>query len=299
MARTGHRIASVKPELPVTQAAAETLRLRLSPLPDLVRQAGRKGKVSPEVVHALRVGSRRAAAALRVYAETLPREGRRWWERRLRKWRRRAGVVRRFDVLLRRLMERKADAAFIEQLQVERAAAFDELRERLQSGPSEQRLAGRQAELIQGIRWRAEQEPSVAEWAAQALAAELDAFLAAEPKVRGDLAALHAFRIAGKRLRYALELLAAVRGGSDDSLLAQVEEFQSRLGAVQDGVDATGYFGRSLESIRDVRELQGIERHLKHESAALRELLREFWMFWRGLRGGIRRLRRQSERRGK
>ena len=56
-----------------------------------------------EPVHQLRVSTRRATAVLQLFEAMLPRNRRRWFEKRLKQIRRTAGIARDLDVLVTRL----------------------------------------------------------------------------------------------------------------------------------------------------------------------------------------------------
>src|SRR5262245_2600601 len=89
----------------VAGVAVRSLRHRLDAvlhyLPLAAEQAGQSG----EHVHQLRVWTRRADAALRLYRELTPRRRSRRMRKRLRRVRRAANDARDCDVLLRRLGE--------------------------------------------------------------------------------------------------------------------------------------------------------------------------------------------------
>src|SRR5262245_3086583 len=95
----GKWIAGLSSETPVSKAAREVLAVRL----DAVNQTGGQAVeafTDPEAVHKLRVATRRARAALDMFAGALPRKALRRGRKTLRKLRRAAGAVRNLDVLL-------------------------------------------------------------------------------------------------------------------------------------------------------------------------------------------------------
>src|SRR5262249_32604120 len=102
------------------------------------------------------------------------------------------------------------------------------------------RFARRIDKLLDRVRVRTEEDRSgaatpFARWAHRQLRAVVEPFLRAIPADHTDAAALHQFRIRGKELRYAMELLA---GAFPESLRTElypaVEAIQDRLGEVND-----------------------------------------------------------------
>jgi CHAD domain-containing protein len=294
MARNGSRIPGLKPDLPVTAAAARTLEVRLAPLASLVARAGRGRSPNADAIHNLRVGCRRAAAALLVYRELLPGPACDWWQKRLRKLRRAAGSIRTLDVLIRRMEEHHPTSPLIETWAGERKERLDPFRKQLGKLPTDERLEARQQELLTGVVWKGEgDEPTFAAWAAGPLATAVDEFLAAEPEDHGCFTALHDFRVAGKRLRYTLELLGAAIGDEAAAATPVVEEFQSRLGGIQDRYDACRRLGAALDELHmldDVRTITGV---LHAESSAVEHDIESFWRFWKTAKPQLRKLRRK------
>ena len=96
----GKWIEGLTPEMPVAEAATAVLAARLEVVRHYLPLAAEKPYDDPEYVHQLRVGTRRAGAALRVFADCLPRKHRRMARRRLREIRRAAGDARDWDVFL-------------------------------------------------------------------------------------------------------------------------------------------------------------------------------------------------------
>ena len=87
MARPQKWLTGVQAEMPVAEAAQVALALRLSAVRKLLKTAAQTAcdpDENVEAVHQLRIGTRRAAAALRLFDEVLPRKEARWFRRRLR-----------------------------------------------------------------------------------------------------------------------------------------------------------------------------------------------------------------------
>jgi CHAD domain-containing protein len=113
----------------------------------------------------------------------------------------------------------------------------------------ERRLAGKRwetriVEMCAGVRWHGRgRQPTFAKAARRRLRPPLEGFLRASRADLADLEAVHRFRIAGKRLRYVMEVLAgAMPKGFRKQLYRQIEDLQERLGAVNDHVTAARRF---------------------------------------------------------
>src|SRR5690348_13755555 len=102
----GKWISALKPETPVEAAARHVLFARLEVVKDYLPRAALEADKDIEYVHQLRVGTRRADAALRIFADCLPKKSYRRGRRRLKRIRRAAAAARDWDVFLAELLER-------------------------------------------------------------------------------------------------------------------------------------------------------------------------------------------------
>ena len=107
----GKWIRDLMPETPVEEAARHVLFVRLQVVQDYLPRAALEADDDVEYVHQLRVGTRRADAALRIFAGCLPGKTYRKARKHLKRLRRAAGAVRDWDVFLADLLgrEKKAD----------------------------------------------------------------------------------------------------------------------------------------------------------------------------------------------
>lgn len=290
----GPWVAGLKPDLPVTSAAAITLQARIRPVAELLARVDRG--LSVRRVHELRVACRRASAAIELYRDLLPNRPARWWLQRLRKIRKAAGALRAFDVLHHRIENEHSGKPAQSQFKQKRRVLAEETLERLQQLSHPRRYESRLAELVDSITWSPGEPPPQREWVRASLAAALEDFLAAEPAERDDLAALHRFRIAGKRLRYTLELIGDGGGPAVRELYPDVEALQSLLGGIQDGRDACRHFGRSIEDRTSVADIQQVVQQLESEANRLWEQVQAFWNAWKPVRQTIVRLQRSTKR---
>jgi CHAD domain-containing protein len=210
---------------------------------------GKKAKralARARAVHDLRVETRRASAALALYAEFLPPGKARRVEKQLKMLRRAAGEARDLDVLTdagNNMMGRLAPALL--------AAAHRRRRKAQRSLVRAARLcrdgdfSGRAEKLLRGLRRRARRNPGpdLAAWSRANLRRFVTAFFAASPRNLGNLGAndasalrtLHHFRVAAKQLRYALEMLSgALQPQAANRPLKGMAEVQRRLGFITD-----------------------------------------------------------------
>src|SRR5690349_7794695 len=96
----GKWITDLRADTPLPEAAQRVLAVRLEVVGHYLPRAVQEPDRDPEFVHQLRVGTRRADAALRIFRPCLPRKVYKKARRRLRELRRAAGAVRDWDVFL-------------------------------------------------------------------------------------------------------------------------------------------------------------------------------------------------------
>ena len=103
-------IEGLHANLPIKEAAKLTLSVRLGAVRDRLPRAVFDADEDVENVHQLRVSTRRAAAALRLFADCLPARVHRKTRKALRALRRSAGDARDWDVFLTMLQKRRGIA---------------------------------------------------------------------------------------------------------------------------------------------------------------------------------------------
>jgi CHAD domain-containing protein len=252
--------------MPVADAAKIVLEARFAVVRRYLPLAAEKPYEDAEHVHQLRVGTRRSGAALRVFADALPRKPLKQTKRTLRALRRAAGDARDWDVFLASLPGTKAFAATSAKPALdflvgyafgERAAAQQRLAEAAtESGP----LFVEQSAELQA-RARAPQGNSAPANLGQLATAQLTELfkeftsdVAANPS---EPDALHALRIVGKRLRYAIEIFADCFPPSmKESVYPAVEHVQELLGGIQDATVGTKRLDGIRETVRSVMAKQ-------------------------------------------
>ena len=243
----GKWIEGLKPNTPIADAATTVLTARFAVIRHFLPLAVERAQEDAEYVHQLRVGTRRAAAALRVFEDALPRRLLKATKGTLRQIRRAAGDARDWDVFLASLADAKPLAA------VAGKPAFDFLlgyaigertaaQARLVTAAADVgALFAEQSTELPG-RARApeggDDDPAPADFgalAAQQLGVLFRDFTTGVEANPAEPESLHALRIVGKRLRYAIEIFAdCFPPGMKETLYPAVEHAQELLGEVQD-----------------------------------------------------------------
>jgi CHAD domain-containing protein len=193
----------------------------------------------PEHVHSLRVVTRRLREALRVYEPLLPADELQWLLAQLKRIRRAADAARDCDVIDERLASRgdRSSRAVRAVEKAERRRAQQPLEQLWRR--KRRKLKKRARRLVDGVRFEGEGLQPYSRWLARAVRRQAADVTTMRPPRSDDLEALHRLRIATKKLRYALELVAAECGArSDEDLLAELAMLQALLGEVNDHVTA-------------------------------------------------------------
>jgi CHAD domain-containing protein len=246
----GKWIEGLTPAMPVADAARIVLDARFAVVRHFLPLAAEKPQEDVEHVHQLRVGTRRAAAALRVFKDAMPRKLLKATKRTLRRLRRASGDARDWDVFLASLPEAKALSAAAAKPALdfligyaigERTAAQARLMDAAaESGPlfteQSEELPGRAHAIPKDD--KGDNPPAdLGSLAVSQLGALFREFTAAVEANPTEADALHKLRIVGKRLRYAIEIFADCFPPSmKETIYPAVESAQEFLGEVQDAV---------------------------------------------------------------
>ena len=177
-----------------------------------------------------------------MFSSCLPRSESTEVRSSLRRVRRAAGPARDLDVLEERLSRLAAAGGTTIQL----GAAIDQVRRRRKKAGKPLLKTYRKARksdfeglvrsLPRQVAWRRDgPEPALMDWAGIELRPSIEEFVSRSSSNLADREALHRMRIAEKRVRYSLEILA---GGAADSAVDEVapalRELQERLGGISD-----------------------------------------------------------------
>jgi CHAD domain-containing protein len=292
----GKWISDLRPDTPLADAARHVLFVRLQVIKDYLPRAALEADDDIEYVHQLRVGTRRADAALRIFGACLPKKTHKKARRRLKTLRRAAGAARDWDVFLADLLAREqaADAKHRGGLDFligyaigQRAAVHrDLLAVHQEHGASLEKFL---VDTLDAIRPPHDSHaPAILVDAARPLLfqrlKELEQAALADLR---EYAQLHQVRIAGKRLRYAMEVFAdCFDPAFRDSLYPRIEELQEILGRANDSHVAAGRLaelrerGQTLCSTAWSRLQPGVEQLLRSHQRRLPQERRRFLKWW-------------------
>ncbi len=295
----GKRLAGLEAEGPAGEAARATLEARLEDVERLLTRALGDGSEDERTIHRLRVSTRRASAALRVFKAWVPKSSRTVVGDQLRRVRRTAGEARMCDVQLvqfRELLGRSAEAlgpaigvvvGRIVESRVHAGASVRALGEDEQCHPRALRRARTAlVDSIGGPKSKAARE-GLSGMTLRALASEQMPELVARMEAAGaaDLGVVdnvHALRIVGKRLRYATEIFeACFEPASHVELLARLTDFQDHLGELNDLWEMIQRVERYASDAATGRELaDGLDRLRLELSGRFDRAHRGFLAWW-------------------
>jgi CHAD domain-containing protein len=279
-------------------AARRVLSVRLEVVREELPPAVRESENDPEHVHQLRVATRRARAALDIFACCLPSKVYRAAKKQLRDVRRAAGEARDWDVFLANLAgpeqrQNRRWSAGLDFLMgyglAQRAAAQNDLCRVAGEVPFgfDRFVADTVGEVHAPHQPGARALVGLARPQLTTLIADVDEAAARD---LGNYEHLHLVRIDGKRLRYAMEVFAdCFAPAFREELYPAVEEMQEILGNANDSHVAAG----RLEKLRDMirarlpsqwRRLQpGLDGLLNYHQERLpreRDRFRGWWERW-------------------
>jgi CHAD domain-containing protein len=235
-------ISGLRGDMPAAEAAQRVLAVRLGAVLDRLPGAVYHAEEDVEHVHQLRVGTRRAGAAVRIFADCLPAKLHRKTRKALRRIRRAAGAARDWDVFIASIAERLDKAMARQRPGLDFLLGFGHgqrvfAQEYLQDATAgqEENLRGLLAPVNDALGNDASAGKSLYDLAVPVLA-ELVREL--EAAASGDLElyeALHQIRILGKQLRYAMEVFESCFAADfHERLYPQIVEMQDILGKAND-----------------------------------------------------------------
>lgn len=277
--------ALVVADAKVLEFAGSMVKARLDSVRRCLKNVERKWKREPKHIHQLRVATRRAQTVLQACAKYLPEEQVHWMQRRLKKLRRSANTARNLDVLKERfrkdLLDHKCNRAerhkFVSFLDEQRRtaqvglASYIDQRSRL-------RFKQRTQQLVDGAKGNDGEGTRFRELANRQLRCLVDDFFGLIRSGLTDIESAHRLRIAGKRIRYALEMFTFVYPASEwRSTYQAFCELQKQFGEVNDhatAIETLGRFRKSadkgLQNILD-QQIKAERRLLKRRFLALQE----------------------------
>lgn len=287
-------IGELTADMPFSKAASRVLSVRLDAVAERLPLAVHHSDEDREHVHQLRVSTRRAGAAVRIFDDVLGRSAERAIRRRLKAIRRAAGAARDWDVFQDMIGARSRRAVATHRpaldflmgyAHAQRQIAQRDLADLqpLVDGKFEKTVAA----TLDAIADRDETFASRAAPIISTLLRELDA---AAARNLDDYENLHRVRILGKQLRYAMEIFApCFEGAFRDEIYPEVEQMQEILGDANDSFVAAGRLETIAVSIRTTQPkewprhqpgLEALQRsHIRRLPTKRREFL-EWWTRW-------------------
>lgn len=282
---------------PVVDVARRALGDRLQLVGRYLSRASHGAPSDTENVHQLRVSTRRAVAAMEIFDALLPERRKRRMTKQLKRVRKAAGAARDLDVMLARfrpLAEEEASSSspaeespscLLHALKVHRQRAQDPIDKSFEKlGRKEFRRSVKA--LVNRVRLRTKddrlEEPTFADAAQSALEPLVRGFVEAGEADFHDYTLLHAFRIQGKQLRYAMEVFAgAFEPSFREELYPRVAALQERLGEINDHATAREIFTLWLAE-NDIDDLlRGtLEKFVMDENTAVEAKRQEFLDWW-------------------
>ena len=222
------------------------MTIRLEGVRDCLGYALREPGRDPELVHQLRVATRCASAGLESFADCLPPRVGKTARGLIRNIRCAAGKARDWDVFLARLVEdvdklpmddRSTADMLIGYALAHRLPAQEGLEESCRDYPFGFERC--MAETISGIAFHRGGKTPLATFVQPLLGRLFDDLNGAALRDRTDVRNLHATRIAGKRLRYTIEIFVdCFAPALREMLYPAIAEVQQILGAVNDHFNA-------------------------------------------------------------
>jgi CHAD domain-containing protein len=281
-------IEGLTPTSTVEEAARRSLGPRLMAVAQLLPLAAHFAEHDIEHIHRLRVATRRAGAALKLYRGCLGPKPARRMKKQLRKIRRAAGDARDLDVLAERLARDYGEpvAPVVELIARDRAAVQPTILKAAERCRKKDRFARKSAKLLASIhipeaKGRTAPDITFHAWATKAFAAVAERFLADMPVENSDVVALHQFRIRAKDLRYVIELAAsAFESDLRHPLYSNVEKLQERLGRIQDHVAALHRCAAWMEAAKDEALQETLRELAEAERRGLADAQNDFRSWW-------------------
>jgi len=273
--------------MPVGRVAEKTLRVRLDAVWTELRasaDATAATLTAAEHVHRLRVATRRALAAIDAFGDVLPARRRAWFEKRLARVRRVAGEARDLDVLSARLSrqqtaETRSRRRLVAMLSKQRDQSRAPIRE-LHEALTEEDWPARVDRLLENVA-RRRRQPDFGDYASRHFKPMVADFFDVADGTLRHAAEMHAVRIQGKKLRYALEIFAAALPGKAVARCRKsLEMMQQSLGEFTDhaaAADRLARWARRADAGANREFLAILRREETALAAAARKKFTRWW----------------------
>ena len=268
---------------PVRESAAQILRVRLQAVWYWLPLAAEKSDEDPEYVHQLRISSRRAVEAVRLFSNLVERAGCRDFRERLRQIRRAADAARNWDVLAARFIGHPgildAIRREVRKQRAEAQVAVVSVDREMPCRAFEQQIE----ELAEAVRKQTRKKAlrTLGEQAPQYLNKAWRRFFRAAVANLSDDDRLHELRIEAKKLRYTMEPLSpAFEPAFREGLYPQITFLQDFLGRINDHAMARALLTEWHSRTRVAAEKAFLTGMLAAEERAHDDLRQTFLAYW-------------------
>ncbi|MEX0791913.1 MAG: CHAD domain-containing protein [Pirellulaceae bacterium] len=303
-------LRKVDAETPISKAAKQALDSRFEVVAHYFPQAAKAWKDDVEYVHQLRTASRRFTAATDFFEPVLPPKRSKRLSKLVKKARKSAGDARDLDVYLAkfvispewshaedhpavRFAETSLEPLDSQQLdpqQLQILRNFMKKARKKAQKPIEKAWqkakdkdwAKQAKQVFKRIRWRGRgSERTFGEIAPELLKPLVERFFTTALTTELSPNSLHQLRIEGKRVRYAMELAAAVFEKSfRKQLYPNFEEVQTALGNINDHASAQALFKSWYEQAESVDLRGALDLAIQEELRMYEQEVEEFRQWW-------------------
>lgn len=284
--------AAARADALAPKLARQVVKQRIQAAVYYWQRVARHDKPPVEDIHQLRVWSRRAMAAIQLFAPLLAAEPAAELLAILNKARKRAGKARDCDVLLETLDadSRKALDHALQEMKKRRAESAEKLRrsyrKKVRSGDVQECSKALQKQLPgTGDNGHASPQLEFGGWFLQQFAVVAATFLKQLRPAKPLQRQIHPLRIEGKHVRYALEIgLPSLPKQTGKELYSALENLQEQLGAICDDQALAAQYrelAAGLKSKQQARLVQQAAQHEKQERAGFQKFSR----WWRAANG--------------
>ena len=288
---------------PITLAARHILDERFRQVRKTLSLAADHADEDVENVHRLRVATRRAIAAMRVFEDVLPKKRANLICNELRRLRRAAGNARDLDVIKQNLEadtqtpQKTKKTAFRRAAQQRKEA--QKTIKRARKRWKKERLNRRIKHLVKHIRWRKSSNiPSFSTIAESKLDSAVEDFFSVCGDDLTEVCILHDLRIQGKHLRYVLEIASFLYEPTQLELLQNdLKELQDKLGKVMDHVAAKTKLAKWSAAAANKKQRKRLCNLLTQEGDQVQQSYEQFgnWLTHKRIKNLRSEFRRRTE----
>ena len=284
----GRWVKGVSPGQPLWKAAHRILKARLQAVRHWLPLAAQKTEEDVEYVHQLRVSSRRAFEAVRVFSGLMSEESCGEIQDKLRHIRLAANEARNLDVLCGQIVRSAEESdggclvKILEEVRHRRREAQQPIVTTYRELCSE-KFDEQISQLLEEVRSRrnGKAKRRFDKQAPRYLKPVLKKFFTAAGTDVSSDEALHNLRIRTKKLRYTMEIVAVAFSSSfRKKLYPQIIPFQDLMGMVNDHATAKAVFSDWLTNAQDAEHRAFFQGLLFAESRAHEDVRQAFLVVW-------------------